>query len=118
MDYSTLEDGLPQIAGYEFKWEPNSPYTEIGFGPTRAPAPVQEEMIGWSTALSERLRCRDYQRFDWRMRADGTPCLLEANPNPGWNRMSSLPRAALMADIEYPAFLRMILDAAEERMAI
>ncbi|MFV0298409.1 MAG: methyltransferase domain-containing protein, partial [Hyphomicrobiaceae bacterium] len=85
VDFSRLTDGLPQILGYESKWEPDSPYwTQIRYQEASLPDGLQQQMIEHSTRLFERLGCRDYARFDFRADAKGEIKLLEVNPNPGW----------------------------------
>ena len=66
--------------------------------------------------LFERLECRDYSRFDWRLDAEGNPKLLEVNPNPGWCWDGHLAKMAKYADISYSNMLQMILQAAEQRL--
>ncbi|HDS30143.1 MAG TPA: methyltransferase domain-containing protein, partial [Firmicutes bacterium] len=83
-DYSCLPEGLPRICGYEAKWVPDSPYWQIKSIPAELDRETENAIIRWSVALSERLECRDYTRFDWRIDSHGTPKLLEVNPNPGW----------------------------------
>ena len=38
---------------------------------------TEKQIIAWSLKLSERLDCRDYVRFDWRLDSRGFPRLLE-----------------------------------------
>ena len=68
--------------------------------------------------LSERLECRDYTRFDWRLDAEGTPKLLEVNPNPGWCWDGHLAKMAGLAGMSYSDMLAAILRATEERLEI
>ncbi len=68
--------------------------------------------------LYERLQCRDYARFDWRLDVNETPRLLEINPNPGWCWDGHLAKMAALADISYPQMLNNILKAAEERIKV
>lgn len=115
-DYSVLPPGLPRICGYEAKWNPDSPYWKI----TSIPADLSEETNRFLTAsclkLFDRLGCRDYARFDWRLDENGTPRLLEVNPNPGWCWDGHLAKMAKLAEISYPHMLHKILQAVEERI--
>ncbi len=117
-DYTGLPEGLPKICGYEAKWDPSSPYWEHL---RSVPAELSEEteafLIASCQRLFERLGCRDYARFDWRLDDNGTPRLLEANPNPGWCWDGHLAKMAALGGKGYPEMLEMILEAAEERMA-
>ncbi|MDD4294406.1 MAG: methyltransferase domain-containing protein [Candidatus Omnitrophica bacterium] len=117
-DYSALPDDLPQICGYEAKWDPNSPYWNIKSIQADIPEAVQKYIEESSLRLFERLECRDYCRFDWRLDNNGDPHLLEVNPNPGWCWDGHLARMCKFADISYRDMLHKVLLAAEERIGI
>ena len=117
-DYSELPPDLPRICGYEAKWCPDSPYWKIKSVPARLPQEVSESVIQWCIELAERLECRDYTRFDWRLSASGSPKLLEVNPNPGWCWDGHLAKMAAYSDISYRDMLSSILKAVEERLGI
>lgn len=117
-DYSYLPAGLPKICGYEAKWDQNSPYfTTIQSVPADLPPATEEFLAASCSRLFQRLGCRDYARFDWRLDANGTPRLLEANPNPGWCWDGHLARMAEQAGMSYAEMLRAILVACAERLA-
>ncbi|WP_421909064.1 hypothetical protein [Methanolacinia petrolearia] len=115
-DYSSLPRGYPKICGYEAKWDPESPYAGI----TSIPADLSEEarrfLVASCLKLFGRLGCRDYARFDWRIDSNGTPRLLEVNPNPGWCWDGHLAKMAGIAEKTYAEMLGMILKAAEDRI--
>ncbi len=73
-------------------------------------------MIASCLKLFERLGCRDYARFDWRLDSKEKPRLLEANPNPGWCWDGHLAKMANFADISYAQMLYRILKAGEDRL--
>jgi D-alanine-D-alanine ligase len=116
-DYSALPGDLPKICGYEAKWDTESIYfKEI----KSIVADLPSESTGFLTAscmkLFQRLGCRDYARFDWRLDAYGTPRLLEANPNPGWCWDGHLARMAEFGGVSYATMLQQILRACEDRI--
>jgi D-alanine-D-alanine ligase len=74
-------------------------------------------MADYANILFERLGCRDYARFDFRADAAGEVKLLEVNPNPGWCWDGKLNLMAEMAGLRYSDMLRLILEAAQERVA-
>jgi D-alanine-D-alanine ligase len=118
VDYSNLDPALPQLLGYESKWEPGSPYwTQIGYREARIDEDTRRRLVDWSLGLFERLGCRDYARFDFRAGADGEIKLLEANPNPGWCWDGKLNIMASWAGLRYADLLRLVLEAAQERIA-
>jgi D-alanine-D-alanine ligase len=117
-DYSAIPEGMPRICGYEAKWDASSIYFT---GIKSIVAELPSDTVGFLTAsclkLFERLGCRDYARFDWRLDGNGTPRLLEVNPNPGWCWDGHLARMASFAGMDYRAMLREILKACEDRLA-
>lgn len=116
-DYSRLPEGLPRICGYEAKWEQDSVYfREVSSIPAELPEATVEYLGASCIRLFQRLECRDYARFDWRLDANGTPRLLEVNPNPGWCWDGHLARMAAIANLSYADLLREILEACRERV--
>jgi D-alanine-D-alanine ligase len=118
VDYSHLPKGLPQILGYESKWNPESPYwTSINYKQaTHLEEKAKRQLQDYSYLLFERLECRDYARFDFRADADGTIKLLEVNPNPGWCWDGKMYLMAEFAGYSYSKFLNKILDATVARV--
>ncbi|WP_207622078.1 methyltransferase domain-containing protein [Alienimonas californiensis] len=117
VDYSALPEGLPKILGYESKWDPESPYwKDLKFKEADLPESTRRAMIDHTLKLFGRLDCRDYARMDFRCSADGVPRLLEVNPNPGWVWDGKFNLQASMAGYDYADLLRMILEAAVDRM--
>ena len=117
-DYSALPHGLPKICGYEAKWHPTSPYWKIKSIPAVLPEEIEKKIVEYCLKLSERLECRDYNRFDWRLDSAGNPRLLEVNPNPGWCWDGHLAKMAKIGNISYSQMLELILQAAEQRIGI
>ncbi|HOT46448.1 MAG TPA: methyltransferase domain-containing protein [Spirochaetota bacterium] len=117
-DYSLLPPELPKICGYETKWVPDSPYRDI----RTVPAVISDEnrklIIECCLKLFERLECRDYCRFDWRLDGKGKPKLLEVNPNPGWCRDGHMAKMAKLDGLSYADMMGEILQAAEHRIGL
>ena len=114
-DYSSLPSDLPHICGYEAKWDPESPYWKIESLPAELSEDTERFLVASCLKLFERLECRDYARFDWRLDENGTPRLLEVNPNPGWCWDGHLAKMAKLAGQSYSQMLESILIAGEER---
>jgi D-alanine-D-alanine ligase len=114
-DYSVLPEGYPRICGYEAKWDPGSPYWKIRSIPANLGDATEQFVQDSCLKLFERVGCRDYARFDWRLDDNGTPRLLEVNPNPGWCWDGHLAKMAKLADISYAEMLSRILAAAIQR---
>lgn len=117
-DYSALPPGLPPICGYEAKWLPDSPYGKVKSLPSKLPEETEKIIVESSIKLFERLECRDYARFDWRLDREGQPRLLEVNPNPGWCWDGHLAKMAHFAGISYHQMLEAVLEAAICRLNI
>jgi D-alanine-D-alanine ligase len=115
-DYSSLPERLPRICGYEAKWLPESPYWNIHSVSAELPEEVERNIVEWCSKLFERLECRHYARFDWRLDAKGNPKLLEVNPNPGWCWDGHLAKMAAITGMSYKEMLDAILKTAEARM--
>ncbi|MBN2290672.1 MAG: methyltransferase domain-containing protein [Candidatus Glassbacteria bacterium] len=117
-DYSSLPPELPRLCGYEAKWLPDSPYWNIKSIPAELPEETEKMIVGCCLRLYERLECRDYSRFDWRLDAQGSPKLLEVNPNPGWCWDGHLAKMSKFVGISYREMLAGILHAAEQRIGL
>jgi D-alanine-D-alanine ligase len=118
VDYSRLDPQLPRLLTYESKWIPDSPYwSQITYREARLDEDTRRKMTDYANILFERLGCRDYARFDFRADAAGEVKLLEVNPNPGWCWDGKLNLMAEMAGLRYSDMLRLILEAAQERVA-
>jgi D-alanine-D-alanine ligase len=116
-DYSCLPAGLPRLCGYEAKWDPDSPYWGVKSVRADLPEETEKSIEEWCLKLFDRLECRDYARFDWRLDEEGRPHLLEANPNPGWCWDGHLAKMAALAGMSYAEMLAAILTAAQERFS-
>lgn len=119
VDYSKLNADLPPILGYESKWCADSPYwTQVTYHRAQLEGEKRRQLKDYSNLLFERLGCRDYARFDFREDANGTIKLLEANPNPGWCWDGKFNIMASFDGLRYSDMLRLILEAAQERIAV
>ncbi|MBN2523903.1 MAG: methyltransferase domain-containing protein [Bacteroidales bacterium] len=116
-DYSQLPDDLPKICGYEAKWLQDSPYFHLLRSiPADINTGTKKMIVELSLKLAERLECRDYTRFDWRLDGNGVPKLLEVNPNPGWCWDGHLAKMSDLKGMSYADMLQTILEAAEQRI--
>ena len=115
-DYSILPENLPPICGYEAKWLPESPYFQIKTKLANLSDELEKGIAGYSIKLIERLNCRDYTRLDWRLDSNGEPKLLEINPNPGWCWDGHLAKMSHFSGLTYKDMLKIILEAAEQRI--
>ncbi|MBP7734538.1 MAG: methyltransferase domain-containing protein [Spirochaetes bacterium] len=117
-DYSFLPADLPKICGYEAKWVRESPYRTVRPIPAAISDDIRKLIIECCLKLFERLECRDYCRFDWRLDAKGKPKLLEVNPNPGWCWDGHMAKMAAIEGLSYGEMMGEILQAAEHRIGL
>ena len=98
-DLSKLPDGMPRIAGSEVKWD------EWKNPELKAAKEFVPEDIVQDEALMTKIRdivlyawkalqIRDYARVDLRLTADGTPYVIEVNPNPWLDKSAEFAMAA------------------------
>ncbi|HEO69931.1 MAG TPA: D-alanine--D-alanine ligase, partial [Candidatus Hydrogenedentes bacterium] len=91
-------------------------WTAIHYQEARLGQARSQRLVDHASILFERLGCRDYARFDFRADAEGAVKLLEVNPNPGWCWDGKMNIMAGFANLSYSDFLRMIIEAAQERI--
>jgi len=100
-DLSRLPPDLPRIAGTEAKWEHDFKEARefVPEDVTRNEELMQRirevAMNAWSA-----LMIRDYARIDMRLTADGTPFVIEVNPNPWLDSSAEFAMAARKAKPE------------------
>jgi D-alanine-D-alanine ligase len=96
LDLSHLPEGTPRIASAEVKWQAGTrAYRGSRYRiPTDLPAAAMEAMQEAAITSFRALQLRDYARFDFRLTADATAYLIEANPNPYLHSTSEFIRAA------------------------
>jgi len=117
VDYSQLPGDLPPILCYESKWCPDSPYWDrVKYSEADTSDDQRRTLYDHSNTLFERLGCRDYARFDFRADANGVIKLMEVNPNPGWCWDGKFNMMAGYAGLRYSDLLRLIIEAAQERV--
>jgi D-alanine-D-alanine ligase len=115
-DLSHLADGLPRIAGTEAKWKDGEKaearaHTEFVPDDLRDDTAIAQAAIDAARALL----VRDYARVDLRVTADGTPYVIEVNPNPWLDGNAELALAARHASLSYEDLVERIVELAMAR---
>jgi D-alanine-D-alanine ligase len=102
-----VPDGSWPILTYAAKWDEGSP-EDLASRP-RCPAEVDPDLARLLGSLAvEAFRatgCRDYARVDFRLDADGSPMILEVNPNPDIGPRAGWARALRASGRDYEATL-------------
>jgi D-alanine-D-alanine ligase len=117
VDFSAFQDPLERIVSYAAKWlEGSFPYEHT---PVACPAQVTPTLGGCIADEARRayqaLGCRDYARVDIRLAEDGTPYVVEVNPNPDLSPEAGFFRAARAAGYTYTEMIGHILALALAR---
>lgn len=112
MQFGSLPDGQAPIATRKVKWDRR--YQER-HGITTGPAhELPENVVAQIGRLTKRiyraLHLTGYARMDFRMRADGTMYVLEANANPNLAEEEDFAQSAKSARIDYDELLARILS--------
>lgn len=112
ISFEGLNEALPKIVTYEGKWIAESEYYHHTTPVCPAQVTPELEQAIKQTALQAYtvMECRDYARVDIRLSDDGTPYVIEVNPNPDISRDSGFARAAKAAGMDYGEFLYRIVS--------
>lgn len=117
IDFSKLPAGLPPIVTYEGKWNPSSP--ECVGTPSVLAMPLSPELeariVDVARRTFEALEVTDYGRCDIRLAEDGTPYVIDVNPNCDLAEQAGFARASAHIGISYDQMIEQIAHAALER---
>jgi D-alanine-D-alanine ligase len=112
MRFGTLPQSLPAIATRKVKWDRS--YQQRYDITTCAAADLSPQVLQTLDRLSRRiyraLHLSGYARIDFRVRADGSVFMLEANANPNLTRDEDFAESARAAGVEYQALLERIMS--------
>ena len=112
-----LSRSSSKVLGYEMKWHIDWYKEAPIICPADIPNHVQEILNEIAVKIHKKFGLRDYSRADIRLR-DGTPYILEVNPNPGITEDCFIYHSAKAAGMEYPELIGRILQHAAERYSI
>ncbi|MGH8176898.1 MAG: D-alanine--D-alanine ligase family protein [Steroidobacter sp.] len=111
MDFGTLPDVMAGIATRKVKWDRR--YQKKHGIQTGAAQGLPEGCPAYLDKLSKRiyraLSLSGYARMDFRMRADGSVFVLEANANPNISAEEDFAESAKAAGMNYSALLEQIM---------
>lgn len=117
IDFTGLPDDLPKIVTYDGKWIEDSIYYNYTkpVCPANIPTDIKNKIEETAINAFSVLNCRDYARVDIRLSNDGTPYVIEVNPNPDVSSDSGFARAAAASGKSYPELLYTITSFALQR---
>lgn len=118
IDFTGLGDGKPPIVTYAAKWNAGSDY-DLHTIPV-CPAKVDEATAEKLVCVAERAwralaKCEGYGRVDLRLDADGTPWVLEVNPDPDLSSDAGLARMGRAYGWSYSTLVLQVADEAMVR---
>jgi D-alanine-D-alanine ligase len=117
IDFSEMPPGAPHIVTYDGKWDTASDEYR-GTRPVRAerlsPA-VEARLHEVARAAFTALELRDYARIDLRLASDGTPYVIDVNPNCDLSEGAGVARAAAFGGFVYAELIERVCRAALAR---
>ena len=118
LDFSTLPPGLPHIITYDSKWNRSSVEYQTRTEPV---GPLPKGLLEHIEQLAHRcfrsLEVSDYGRCDIRLAADGTPYVIDVNPNCDLADGAGYARAGLLGGLSYDLLIEQIAISALTRNA-
>lgn len=117
IDFSRLPSDLPRIVNENAKWNAGSreyqAIESMGAGPM--PQAVQTRVLETAARTFAVMGIRDYGRCDMRLGSDGTPYVIDVNPNCDLTDDAGFSRAARIAGLSYDRLIEQIALAAHQR---
>lgn len=110
--FGELKAGRAAIATRKAKWD-RAYQARHGITSDKAvnlPPGLPERLDRFARRVYRALHMTGYARIDFRVRADGTPFVLEANANPNLEQAEDFADAALHDGIPYPELLKRIVS--------
>ena len=116
VDFSAMPAGAPHIVTYDGKWDPSSQEYK-GTRSVRAAVTLETESRCHAAARAAfaALELSDYARVDLRLAPDGTPYVIDVNPNCDLSDGAGVCRAASFGGLAYPDLIGRVVAAAMSR---
>jgi D-alanine-D-alanine ligase len=118
IDFSAMPKDRPRIVSYAAKWDEE----HVDYVGTK-PVPLRDasrELVarveGVARGAYAALGLRDYGRVDLRVDPQGTPWVIDVNPNCDISPDAGVARAATVAGLSYPQLIDLIAMAAWNRV--
>jgi D-alanine-D-alanine ligase len=117
IDFGALPADVPRIVSYDAKWASGSA-DDLGTVPVLHPTLPNGVAARVRRAAAEAFRVvgvRDYGRVDVRLAANGTPYVVDVNPNCDLSTGAGMARAAAAVGIDYSALVGLLVRYALRR---
>ena len=118
IDFTGLGEGKPPIVTYAAKWTAGSDYDlhTVPVCPARVDAATADALVRVAErAWRVMAKCEGYGRVDIRLGADGTPWVLELNPDPDLSSDAGLARMGRAYGWDYPTLVLQVMEEAVAR---
>jgi D-alanine-D-alanine ligase len=116
VDFGAMPAGAPHIVTYDGKWDPSSQeYKGTRSVRAEVTAALRDRCAAAARAAFEALELRDYARVDLRVAADGTPYVIDVNPNCDLSDGAGVCRAASFGGLSYPDLIERVVASAAAR---
>lgn len=117
IDFTGLPETMAKIVSYEAKWmHGTAAYAGTnGLCPAPLDSATERRLKETAARCFRIIGCRDYARVDFRLTADGTPYVLEVNPNPDISDDAGFARSAKAYGFTFPGIVGKIVECALER---
>jgi D-alanine-D-alanine ligase len=111
MQFGSMSESVRGIATRKVKWDRayQKKYGITTAGAGELPPGVEVQLDRLARRIYRALHLSGYARIDFRMRADGSLFVLEANPNPNIAREEDFAASARAAGIDYKPLLERIM---------
>jgi D-alanine-D-alanine ligase len=118
--FDNLSDDTPNILSYDAKWNKESEIYQKTpeVCPAQLPKYIEARLKKIALDTYRLLDIRDYGRIDVRLAKDGTPYVLEMNPNPGISADNTIPKAAESLGLSYNEMIHQIFSCACDRYSL
>lgn len=117
IDFSNLPPDRPRIVSYDAKWRTGS-VDDLGTQPVvmpPVPSAVAARIRRVAVDAFRAVGVRDYGRVDLRLSSNGTPYVIDVNPNCDISRDAGFARAAGAFGMDYGSLLRLMVRNALKR---
>ena len=118
IDFAAMPADRPKIVSYAAKWDE----AHVDYAGTK-PVPLHGASADFIAGVERVARAawtalglRDYGRIDLRVDADGTPWVIDINPNPDISPDAGVARAAKLAGMSYPQLIARLAGIAYQRI--
>ncbi len=117
IDFGEMPEGRPHIISYAAKWDEE----HVDYGGTK-PVPMRDVSPKLAATIADTakrsfsaLGLRDFGRVDLRIDREGTPWVIDVNPNCDLSPGAGVANAAAMAGMDYPQLVGRICELAWSR---